>query len=196
MLEDHKICYFTVDLPKNPIRAGIDWPTASIGNSLVARHGKEVLTDEMSEIFSQCGLVPDAVLLWTWNARTDGSDHYTIHSDGHYTMHNQRNCAMNWLISGASMVEWWSFAGARPVLTSKGNESFSLTEWHYDGTSPNKIAEWDGSHPAVLDIKQPHSVKVLPNASEPRTSVTIRFKQNPPLTEMMLRLNRRILKIC
>ena len=195
MLEDHKICYFTIELPKNPIRSGTTWPVAAIGNSLVSRHGQEVLTDEINDIFSNCGLIPDSVLLWTWNNRTDGSDHYAIHSDGHYTMHNQRHCAMNWLISGASMVEWWSFNGATPVLTNKVNESFSLTEWHYNSSEPTKITEWNGESPAVLNIKQPHSVRVLPSATGPRTSVTIRFKKNPPISEMLLRLNQRIIRL-
>lgn len=195
MFNDYKIKYFTLDVPANPIQSGIEWPIPPIGGSKISKLSSSILTSDIARLFDEKQLVVDFVLLWTWCERTDGKDRYGIHSDGYYDDVNQRNCAMNWLISGNSKVEWWSHIGAVPSQTYKDDPFFKVTDWTWKNSQPIKLCEWNGTHPAILNIKQPHSVKVLDNNSGPRKSVTIRFKGNPTIDYMKTLFSDKIIDV-
>lgn len=186
MFNDYNIKYFTLDIPKNPIVDKTEWPIPPIGGSKIAKFDTSILTNEINQLFDEKKLIVDFVLLWTWDARIDGRDHYSIHSDGYYDDVKQRNCAMNWVISGNSKVEWWSHVGAEPSQTFKDDPMFKVTDWKWNNSQPIKLCEWTGQSPAVLNIKQPHSVKVIDNTVGPRKSVTIRFKGNPTIDYMRM----------
>ncbi len=195
MYQDHKVCCFTVNVPRNPVKLDTIWPEGPFGNSKIEMANHGVLTDEINDVFRSCGLQVAFVLLWTWNVRSDSRTRYSIHSDGDHEHPAQRNCAMNWVMGGESLVEWWSWSGARPKLTHKDDPFFKVTDWIWDGSEPKKIAEWDGASPAVLNIKQPHSVRVLPTSTGPRKSVTVRFSGNPSMEDLMSMLGDRVTSI-
>ena len=193
MFEDYKNCYATLNLPTIPTKDSTIWPVAPAGNSTISKHGIDILTDEMNDIFSQKQLIVDFVLLWTWNLRIDDRPRYSIHSDGHYTDINPRKCAINWAITGESVVEWWSHTNGIPSLTQKNDAFYKVTDWKWiEGSNPIKLTEWNGKLPAVLNIRQPHSVKVI---SGPRKSVTIRFKNNPDMDQILYSLKDNIIDI-
>lgn len=183
------LLFFNIDFPKIPTIPELVWPTPPIGNSTVSKSNHSVLTDEVNDLISSVGLEVAFVILWTWNERIDGRERYSIHSDGRYDDPLQRRCAMNWNLNGSSVVEWWSTKNSVPRISQKDDAFFKVTHWDYT-TDPVKIAEWDGCHPAVLDIRHPHSVRVI---SGPRRSITVRFKGLHSMEDMQALLKEHLI---
>lgn len=195
MINDQRICYFTLDLPANPVVDGTTWKSPPAGNSTVSWHDPSILTDEVNAILHRAGLEPEVVFLWAWNKRNDGRDTYDIHSDGIYQNPDQQRCALNWLMEGESSVEWWSVNGGTPEVTHKDDRYFCFTRWRWIDSTPSRLAEWNGKNPAMVSIKQPHSVRVLPSSTSARRSVSIRFKSNPTMESALIRLSSRVVSV-
>jgi hypothetical protein len=186
---DSKILFASLDLPMNPLRPNVVWPTPQVNQ--VKRIDADAITDEMQTIIRDLGLTVDVLLLWTWNP-VPNDEIYHIHTDGHYT-NNPRHVAINWLIEGNSAVEWFSRAGAKPNLIFKQNV-FPVTEWNYTESTPQLIGSWQGQRPALLSIQQPHRVRVI-SQNTPRRSITMRFLPNLNIDNMIEKLGKRVIKI-
>ena len=177
---EQNLLFFNINFPKLPTKSGLEWPMPPLGTSTVAKTDYSSLTDDVNDLLSSVRLHVAFVILWTWNLRVDGKVRYSIHSDGRHDDPLQRQCAMNWNLSGDSSVEWWAKENCIPCLSHKDESFFTVTHWDYV-ENPRKLAEWDGQYPAVLNIRQPHSVKVI---SGPRKSITVRFKGLQSMQEM------------
>jgi nucleoside diphosphate kinase len=193
MFTDSELLFASLDLPANPVRPGISWPSAANKPSEIVKVDERVLTDEILSIIEELGLKIDYLMLWTWK-KPPTENFYEIHSDGHYTNLHARCLAMNWLITGTSRVDWYSYNGGTPLLTEYGSKTFQLTEWVYKDSNPTHLANWTGAKPAILNIRQPHQVIVESN-DVPRRSVTMRFLPNISMEEAISRLGKRVLKI-
>lgn len=190
---DSKIFFATLNLPANPIRPGISWPEAAGRPNEIKRVDSTALLPEILDVFVSLELTVDILLLWIWKRQSD-SDFYEIHTDGHISKPH-RFMALNWLIEGTSNVEWFSFNNAVAVERKYGfPTSYPITDWSY-ASKPSPLAHWNGSKPAIVNIEQPHQVKVLGDGNVPRKSVSIRFLPNIRIEDMIEKCSTRILGI-
>lgn len=196
MTDDFKMFYATVDVPIYPLISNIAWPEITIHAAETRRFDHTILNDDMLAFLEEFNLTTSNVLLWTWSMPSVGYDNgYSIHSDGPYTDPNCRYIALNWVVSGASYVDWFSYDGAVPKLLShNANDALKTTQWQYPVTPETHLARWHGAQPAIVNIKQPHRA-VVADRYTMRRSISIRFKQNLTMEEMTARLGSRVLKI-
>lgn len=193
MFTDSKLLFASLDLPDNPVKPNVEWPKIIDRPSEIQKVDRSILTDDVNQIISDLGLSIDYLMLWTWSQPAD-KNYYEIHSDGHYTNVHARYLAMNWLITGTSSVNWYSYDNGTPTLKKYRSDTFQLTQWSYDTTPAKHLAKWTGAKPAILNIRQPHQV-IVESADVPRRSVTMRFLPNITMEEMISRLGKRVLKI-
>lgn len=191
---DSQMHYALVDLPSYPLVSEVSFPHAAPRSSSVAFGNKDMLTREMSELLREIGFELDYLILWTWNHFLPVRSAYQIHSDGIITQF-PRGFAINWVIEGDSCVEWYSYKNASPVFTTKSkkpDDKFTITEWHY-GSPPPPLSRWEGNGPAILNIKQPHSV--ILNGETTRKTITMRFLPNVSMEEAVIRFGSRVISI-
>jgi len=193
MYKDSAWFFATLDLPANPILPDVLWPASVNCPSEIARHTDEILVPEVRDWIADMGLTVDFLLLWTWFRQPNNDEFYEIHSDGSIDTHH-RFTAINWLVEGISTVEWYSFEGGSPKHKTYKSDTFPLTEWIYQ-EKPKNLAQWTGDKPALLNIEQPHQVKVWGDGTIPRRSVTIRFVPNLPFVDMLKLCGNRVRSI-
>lgn len=189
MYQDSSIFYASINFPVYPLKNNVEFPAAKPMDSMVEFGDKSLITDEMAGIVGQLGMEIDYLILWSWNHFSEKESHYRIHSDGHID-NNSRGCAINWVLDGDSHVEWYSFKGGKPLLTTKSgreDDAFTITEWHYD-SAPVPLAAWKGCGPTLLNIKQPHGVVLSGRTT--RKTITMRLTPNIPIEGMVLRLGK------
>jgi hypothetical protein len=190
MYQNARFLFATLDLPANPIQPSYEWPKSASTPSELRRVDDRALIPEVKSWFDQLGISVDFLMLWTWYKQPN-EEFYEIHTDGDIDSYH-RYCAMNWLITGNSTVSWFPFEGSTPKKRIYKTNTYPLTEWVYSHT-PMPLAAWTGTRPALLNIEQPHQVKVYGDGSVPRRSVTIRFNPNLKMEEMIERCRDRII---
>lgn len=189
MMQDHRLLFATCDLPVMPLRPGMEWPNDG-RPSCASFVDHSMLTDEMRDVIGEIGLNLDTVILWSW-FYLDWRDHY-IHTDGWYDSPNVRYTALNWLIEGESELHWYSYEGATaPELKENEGKPWS-THWEYK-TQPESIGVWNGSRPALVNVRQPHRIKVRENTH--RKAISMRFLPTVSMEDFMSRLGDRIITI-